>query len=285
MTYTGDGNELWITTARDVKRFGFNIETHDLIAPTDPKGFRTIAVSRDGAWQAGSAEDGHLAIWDAREGVLRAKHPTLMAEAGSIAVFSNGPTVYWCGGPTSVGHIWNVSEGTTRTIGGGLNGLPDLSPSCDRMAVYHWDTTMVWDITVDPPVLVWENHGWGPEFRTLFSPGGDLVAVPSFSSQLRLIATDTGEVVRTLKGHTDMVTSVQFSNDGSWLVSGGVDRAVRIWDVETGQLLSTFFNPDGPVWAVALSPNEDSIASLTDAGLVRLWTIATPEEVDQYEKH
>ena len=88
-----------------------------------------------------------------------------------------------------------------------------------------------------------EDRGGGRSYGCVFSPDGDLVAAASHNSQIRLYAADTGDLVRTLKGHTDAVQSVQFSRDGNWLVSGGADRTVRIWDVETGQLLSTFVNP------------------------------------------
>ncbi|KAJ7121572.1 WD40-repeat-containing domain protein, partial [Mycena epipterygia] len=37
-----------------------------------------------------------------------------------------------------------------------------------------------------------------------------------------------------LSGHTDDVTSVAFSEDGTRLVSGSMDRQVRVWDVGTG---------------------------------------------------
>jgi WD40 repeat protein len=39
-----------------------------------------------------------------------------------------------------------------------------------------------------------------------------------------------------LEGHTKDVVSVAFSSNGRWLVSGGDDGAVRLWDVQRGQL-------------------------------------------------
>ena len=281
LTYAGDGKGLWITDP-DGERYGLNFDSHDFVAPPDPKGFHTLAVSRDGEWQAGATDDGHLAVRNARQGVLRAKHPSLAAEMKSVVVFSVGPTVAWRA--AGIVHIWNVNDNTTRTFGIAIAGLPDVSPRGDRVAVYRWDTTSVWDISVDPPVVLWRKTGWGPEFCTVFSPRGDLVASASYNSQIRLFAAGTGDLVRTLRGHTDAVQSVKFSRDGSWLVSGGKDRTVRIWDVETGQLLSTFVNYDGPVCSVALSPTEDSIASLTDDGVLRLWRAATPEEVYQHDE-
>jgi WD40 repeat protein len=37
--------------------------------------------------------------------------------------------------------------------------------------------------------------------------------------------------VKTYRGHTDWVTSVAFSKDGAFLVSGGGDRVIKVWDI------------------------------------------------------
>ena len=41
--------------------------------------------------------------------------------------------------------------------------------------------------------------------------------------------------VRQFKGHTDQVLSVAFDKDGKRCASGGFDKTIRIWNVETGK--------------------------------------------------
>ena len=38
----------------------------------------------------------------------------------------------------------------------------------------------------------------------------------------------------TLAGHTGMVITLSFSPDGTRIVSGGEDRAIKLWDAATG---------------------------------------------------
>ena len=43
----------------------------------------------------------------------------------------------------------------------------------------------------------------------------------------------------TKEGHSDEVTALGFSPDGKVLATGGADRAVILWNVETGRKIAT----------------------------------------------
>lgn len=67
---------------------------------------------------------------------------------------------------------------------------------------------------------------------------------------LVLYRADTGKVVRQFVGHTGEVMAVAVSPDDRTLVSGSTDRTVRLWDIESGKnLLSFFVGADGE-WIV-----------------------------------
>lgn len=48
-----------------------------------------------------------------------------------------------------------------------------------------------------------------------------------------------GNSITTLKGHTDAVTSIDFSDDGKTIASGSRDSTVKIWSVPDGNLIAT----------------------------------------------
>jgi len=67
--------------------------------------------------------------------------------------------------------------------------------------------------------------------------------------------------VRTFDGHPDEVTAVAFSPDSKTLATGGRDRVIRLWDVETGRLRAM-------LW---VAPPPDPDAAPTD------WVAFTPD--------
>ncbi len=80
-----------------------------------------------------------------------------------------------------------------------------------------------------------------------------------------------------LNGHRESVNSVDFSPDGSRLVSGGADSTIRIWDVESRTLVRTIDCPSG-VSFVRYSATGDSILAI-QSGEAAWWDAETGAKV------
>ena len=81
------------------------------------------------------------------------------------------------------------------------------------------------------------------------SNDGSHMATASSDRTVRLWDAATGQLLRTLSGHTDRVVRAAFNADGTRLASASLDRTARIWDVATGQqlLISTRSLAHSPV--------------------------------------
>lgn len=91
--------------------------------------------------------------------------------------------------------------------------------------------------------------------------------------ELRDISTE--KIVATLKGHTDIVNSLIVSFDGTTLISGGKDKAIRFWDLETKRIVKTFSDYfDGHSKAIldlALSRDNKVLLSYGADNIINVW--------------
>ena len=75
-------------------------------------------------------------------------------------------------------------------------------------------------------------------------------------------------------GHTAEITSVAFSGDGKYLVSGSYDNTVKLWDIAARREIRTFKGHSRPVTALAFFPDGRRILSGGADG-IRIWDVVT----------
>ncbi|MGH2413942.1 MAG: WD40 repeat domain-containing protein, partial [Microcystaceae cyanobacterium] len=121
------------------------------------------------------------------------------------------------------------------------DGKTLVSGSVDR-------TVKLWDIHTSQCLQTLEEHTsrvWSVAFSpTPFSPltqggteGGYMLATGSEDKTLKLWNVETGQCLKTLQGHQNLLKSIAFSPDGQTLVTSSFDETMKIWNVQTGQCL------------------------------------------------
>lgn len=81
-----------------------------------------------------------------------------------------------------------------------------------------------------------------------------------------------------LKGHTKSVSSVAFSADGRFLVTGGGDTIVRVWDIGTNRAeIKALRGHQDWVSSVAFSPNGRLVISAGVDKSVKIWELSSDE--------
>ncbi|MFD4671009.1 helix-turn-helix domain-containing protein [Lentzea sp. NPDC058450] len=199
---------------------------------------RAKAIAWQGTTLVTTDDDGALSFWtDLRLGRARLV-TTAQLGLGPLAGLSFRPDGHVLAAVTTgrAVHLVDVTDprdvkllSLTREFAGGAQfaGHNDLITTASA-AVHLWDTT-------DPrnPVRRAEIPSGGGEVTAAWL-GAGRAAVATDDGLVRLWVVDGGEPVEQalLRGHAGPVTAVGLTPRGDEVVTGGADRAVRLWNAD-----------------------------------------------------
>ena len=86
----------------------------------------------------------------------------------------------------------------------------------------------------------------------------------------------SGRELRTLTGHSSEVTAVAVTPDGQRTISAGSDKAVKMWELETGKAFATF-TCDGAANCCAFSDALELIVAGDVGGHVHFLHLEEPK--------
>jgi WD40 repeat protein/serine/threonine protein kinase len=213
-----------------------------------------LAFTPDGKKLCSLANDGTLRIWDVTDRrLLRTlRQNTIVSPAlvHKIAIHPNGRLVA-AGGGGKV-QFWDLASG---------NELANLELPARAIRVVR------------------------------FSPNGRLLAAVeddvrgTGNSAVAIIDFGSRKVLTELPGKHPLIHAVAFNPDGKTIATGGEDRAVRIWSVETGEQLRQLDGHFHDVFAAAYSPDGTRLATAGRDRIIRLWNPTTGDQMAQLRGH
>src|SRR5262249_8697608 len=113
---------------------------------------------------------------------------------------------------------------------------------------------------------------YGPDGTKVATCGGD-----GLVKYWNVIGTGALSMLAEFKGHIKPVSSVAFSADGRFLVSGGGDLVVRVWDLGNKTELRALRGHGDWVSSVAFGPNGQAHPSARRDKTVKVWELTSGE--------
>jgi len=106
-------------------------------------------------------------------------------------------------------------------------------------------------------------------------PGGLELASAGFrQTEINVWDVESGQITRTLIGHTWPIRALEYSRDGRFLASAAPGGGVIVWDAKTGARLSSLPNPSEYIDCLSFSPDGRYLAAPFQR-TVRIWDIST----------
>ncbi|MFA6504928.1 MAG: caspase family protein [Treponemataceae bacterium] len=242
-----------------------------------------VAFSPDGKTLLSGTEDRTIRLWDVGSGK-------------TIKVFSPPP-----------GSI------TSLSFSSGGNTFISASYTAESNTIQHWDVKVAKPIKTISGIDGWVtcllfsaddksaisgiSYGGTPGLhkydlstsKDTFSKIGNLYALAVSSDflvagggKLSLFDTVTLRELKTLRRFSEPITAVQFSADGTAVLSSSEDGGMKIWDIVSGKAMRSFaekdrFNPAAfspYVRKAVFSPDEKSIFTLRLSD-IQIWNVAS----------
>jgi WD40 repeat protein/transcriptional regulator with XRE-family HTH domain len=285
LTASEDGTaRLWsVGSQRALPQFG-----------VEGRSIWSVAFSADGKRVAtGGTQPDSASIWDAHTGQLLLHLTGHRGNVNGVAFSPDGKLLLTAAGnPDGTARVWDANTGSPLHVMTSTDFIYDLAFSPDgrtlatggdyrpqfageRHGAYLWDVisgTLLRPLQL--PIVV---------HAVAFSPDGKLLVAGCDDSTVRLVAVDTGRVIRSFS--TDAGSGVAFSPDGKRVVTGSSSGTITLWDVGTGQEIRRFLGHGDFVDGVTFSPDGKTVLSGSDDRTARLWDAATGQELRRFTGH
>jgi len=180
-------------------------------------------------------------------------------------------------------------------------------------AIEELGNLLIFDYTTTPPTLQNVVHlGVKNSYAVNFSPDGSRVAIANSNKKLFIYNTDgtlmhdvdahqnwvycidwskdekiatggddalvklwdtSGNLIRTMTGHSGGILGVKISPNGNYVVSCSKDKTVKVWDAATGTCLRTLTGHTAIIKSLDISDDGNKIVSGGDDSTIKVWDL------------
>ncbi|MEH2059583.1 MAG: serine/threonine-protein kinase [Nostoc sp.] len=260
----------------------------------------TLAISPDSHTLASGSDDKIVKLWDLNTKKVLASFSGHSQAVKSVTFSPDGQILATASDDKTI-KLWQVETlEEICTLLGHSHAVKSVafSPDGQILASGSWDKTIkLWDVNTGREIATIAGHQLQVN-SVAFSPDGKLLASASYdrtirlwqipaleSSQKELQNRPSYSLLSTLSGHAWAVLTVAFSPDGQILATGSDDNTIKLWEVNTGQLICTLVGHSWSVVAVAFSADGETLLSASCDKTVKLWRISTAEEIVTLSGH
>ena len=250
-----------------------------------------------------ASDDKTIRLWDRNTQQLLTVLTGHRSSVRSIAFSPNDETLIASASDDKTIHLWNWQAATRLAILQGHQASVrsiTFSPDGKLLISGSWDKTIgIWQVETVTKVATFRGHSLQINAVAL-NEDATWLASGSADRTARLWQFQTSEIGLSaplqfppqetakqsiLVGHTWAVTAVAFSPDGQLLATGSNDNTVKLWHVQTGELLHTLTGHSWSVAALQFSSDSQHLFSGSWDQTIKVWQAKTGEELATLRGH
>jgi len=239
-----------------------------------------VTMNRSGEWLAlGSSQTGQLLVWEYASESNILKQSSHLDTMTTLS-YSPDSTRIVTGSDDGLIKIWDVSSGfhiatfTEHT-------------SAVTGSAYSRRGNILFTSSLDGSVRAWDMLRYR-NFRTFtaptrlsfsclaIDPSAEVVCAASHDSfDIHLWSVQTGALLDRLAGHEGPISTLAFTPDGRYLVSGSWDQSIRVWSVFDRSQTSEALQLTSDLLCLAIRPDSAQIAASSLDGQLTFWNLNT----------
>ena len=249
----------------------------------------TIALNPDSQILASGEDDKSIKLWDLKTQQLIANSKGHTQAITAVKFNPNGTILATASDDKTI-KLWDIKTLTTiQTLSGHSHAVKSLAfHPHGLLASGSWDKTIkIWDINTGLELHTLTGHKLQVN-AVAFSPQRELLASASHDKTVRIWQLHNGKynLLTTLLGHTWAVLTVAFSpTNQNLLATGSGDNTIKLWDVNTGEVINTLSGHSWSVVSVAFSTDGEKLISGSWDKTVKIWQISTKSEITSLVGH
>ncbi len=263
-----DKLRVWnLTSDREVLVFK---EHGDLVWSVDVTSDSRLAVS--------GSSDNTVRVWELESG--RQIHSMNRHSGGVTSVDISHDDLYIVsGGNDATIRVWDIKTGKHLSV---LQGHTEPVTSVK----FNKDRTKLFSSSIDRSMVRWDSQtgridkryvtGNEEIYAIALSPDDSLLAATTGRGQLLIWSTESGTLKAKVLAHEESPTrAITFSHDGQYVVTGGQDGGLRMFDVQSGELKFDLGKYNNGIYSAAISPDGFHVVAGGGDKKVRHWKLVS----------
>mmetsp|Transcript_65303 Transcript_65303/g.183886 ORF Transcript_65303/g.183886 Transcript_65303/m.183886 type:complete len:594 (-) Transcript_65303:56-1837(-) len=161
--------------------------------------------------------------------------------------------------------VWHIAVAEARRV---------LAAAVADHSVQLWDLPAKGRPELRVALHAHTAHVWA----VVFSPNESALVTGSHDNTIRMWETLTGKPISCCKGHFDGIRCLAFSDTG-WLVSGGFDSNLCLWEYDNSTFTKKWKAHEGSVHGISFTGPDPNLALSVGAdGSIAAWNVPDGED-------